>query len=46
MVDLTTSDTTITVVATAAFPTAGRIDIGTELITYTGKTATQFFRLC
>ena len=34
--------TTITVVSTSAFPTSGRIDIGTELITYTGKTATDF----
>jgi hypothetical protein len=34
--------TTITVVSTAAFPSSGRIDIGTELITYTSKNATQF----
>jgi hypothetical protein len=34
--------TTITVVSTSAFPTSGRIDIGTELITYTGKTPTTF----
>ena len=39
--------TTITVTSTAAFPTGsvsapGRIDIDTELITYTGKTATTF----
>ena len=33
---------TITVVSTSAFPAAGRLDIGTELITYTGKTATDF----
>jgi hypothetical protein len=39
---LNNSDTTITVDATAAFPTSGRIDIGTELITYTGKTGTTF----
>jgi hypothetical protein len=34
--------TTITVVSTSAFPSSGRIDIGTELITYTSKNATQF----
>jgi hypothetical protein len=34
--------TTITVNSTSAFPTSGRLDIGTELITYTGKTATDF----
>jgi hypothetical protein len=34
--------TTITVVSTSAFPASGRIDIGTELITYTSKNATQF----
>ena len=34
--------TTITVDSTAAFPSSGRIDIGTELITYTSKNATQF----
>jgi hypothetical protein len=34
--------TTITVVSTSAFPTSGRLDIGTELITYTGKTPTTF----
>jgi hypothetical protein len=34
--------TTIIVVSTSAFPTSGRIDIGTELITYTGKTPTTF----
>jgi len=34
--------TTITVASTSAFPTSGRLDIGTELITYTGKTATDF----
>jgi hypothetical protein len=36
------SATTITVDSTAAFPTTGRLDIDTELITYTGKTATDF----
>jgi len=39
---LNNSDTTITVDATVAFPTTGRINIGTELITYTGKTGTTF----
>ena len=39
---LNNSATTITVDATAAFPTSGRIDIDTELITYSGKTATTF----
>jgi len=39
---LNSSATTITVDATAAFPTSGRIDIDTELITYSGKTATTF----
>ena len=34
--------TTITVQSTATFPNAGRIIIDTELIDYTGKTATQF----
>jgi len=34
--------TTITVTSTSAFPSTGRIDIGTELITYTSKNATQF----
>jgi hypothetical protein len=36
------SVTTITVVSAAAFPASGRIDIDTELITYTSKSATQF----
>jgi hypothetical protein len=36
------TDVTITVVSTTLFPTAGTIDIGTELITYTGKTPTTF----
>jgi hypothetical protein len=34
--------TTITVTSAAAFPSAGRIDIDSELITYTSKSATQF----
>ena len=34
--------TTITVNSASAFPASGRIDIGTELITYTSKNATQF----
>ncbi len=34
--------TTITVNSASAFPSSGRIDIGTELITYTSKNATQF----
>jgi hypothetical protein len=34
--------TTITVASASAFPSSGRIDIGTELITYTSKNATQF----
>jgi hypothetical protein len=36
------SQTTITVDSTSNFPAAGRIDIDTELITYTSKNATQF----
>jgi len=36
------SVTTITVASTSAFPSSGRIDIDTELITYTSKNATQF----
>jgi hypothetical protein len=36
------SVTTITVDATSAFPSSGVIDIDSELITYTGKTATDF----
>ena len=36
------TDATITVVSTTGFPAAGTIDIGTELITYTAKTATTF----
>ena len=34
--------TTITVTSATTFPTSGRIDIDTELITYTGTTATTF----
>lgn len=34
--------TTITVVSTTGFPTAGDITIGSEVITYTGTTATTF----
>ena len=33
---------TITVDSTTGFPTAGTLDIGTELITYTAKTGTDF----
>jgi len=36
------SVTTITVTSTSSFPTSGTIDIDTELITYSGKNATQF----
>ena len=36
------STTTITVDATASFPSSGTILIGSELITYTGKTSTTF----
>jgi hypothetical protein len=36
------SVTTITVDATSSFPSSGVIDIDSELITYTGKTATDF----
>ena len=39
---LNNSATTITVDDTTGFPAAGIIDIGTELITYTAKTATDF----
>ena len=39
---LNNSSPTVTVDTTAAFPTSGRIDIDTELITYSGKTATTF----
>jgi hypothetical protein len=34
--------TTITVNSTSSFPSSGTLDIGTELITYTSKNATQF----
>ena len=36
------SVTTITVVSTAGFPTAGELRITSEIITYTGKTPTTF----
>ena len=42
---ISNTTTTITVVSTTGFPTPppnGRIDIGTELISYTGKTSTTF----
>ena len=39
---LNNSNPTVTVDTTAAFPTSGRIDIDSELITYAGKTATTF----
>ena len=39
---ITNSQTTIPVVSTSGFSTAGSIIIGMELITYTGKTATSF----
>ena len=38
----TSGDTTIIVDSTTGFPASGRINIGTELITYTAKTATDF----
>ena len=38
----TSSATTITVVSTTAFPSSGTIQIDSEEITYTGKTATTF----
>ena len=41
-VDPGAAGTTITVQSTATFPNAGRISIDSELITYTGKNATQF----
>jgi hypothetical protein len=40
--DITNADTTIPVVSTAEFLSAGTILIGSEVITYTGKTATSF----
>ncbi len=40
--NLVAAGTTITVQSTATFPNAGRIIIDSELITYTGKNATQF----
>jgi hypothetical protein len=39
---ITDSATTITVDSAASFPASGRIDIDSELITYTSKNATQF----
>lgn len=39
---ISNTDTTIVVVSTSGFSTAGAIIIGTEIITYTGKTATSF----
>jgi hypothetical protein len=36
------NDTTINVVSTTGFSTAGALFIGAELVTYTGKTATSF----
>jgi hypothetical protein len=39
---LTTSATTITVDSTTNFPSAGKLIIGTEVVNYTGKTATTF----
>jgi len=39
---LLVSDTTITVLSTSGFPTAGTLLIGTEQITYTGTTSTTF----
>ena len=41
-VAINNSVTTITVDSTTGFPATGRIDIDTELITYTGITATTF----
>lgn len=41
-VALTDVATTITVTSTADFPSAGNLKINSELITYTGKTATTF----
>jgi hypothetical protein len=38
----TSGDTTIIVDSTAGFPASGILDIGTELITYTAKTGTDF----
>jgi hypothetical protein len=40
--NITNADTTIPVVSTAEFLSAGTILIGAELISYTGKTATSF----
>ncbi|HUW12379.1 MAG TPA: hypothetical protein VM537_21820, partial [Anaerolineae bacterium] len=38
---ITAADTTIGLNSTAAIPSAGSLKIGTELVTYTGKTATD-----
>lgn len=40
--DISDSDTTITVFSTTVFPTTGTLYVGTEFITYTGKTSTTF----
>lgn len=40
--DLNSTATTIVVASTAAFSSSGLIAIGTELISYTGKTSTSF----
>ena len=39
---ITNSDTTLTVDTTTGFPTSGTLLIGTEEMTYTGKTSTTF----
>ncbi|NBR61016.1 MAG: hypothetical protein EBT86_05080, partial [Actinobacteria bacterium] len=39
---LSTSATTITVTSTEGFPEAGKLVIGTEVVTYTSKTSTTF----
>jgi trimeric autotransporter adhesin len=39
---ITNTDTTIPVVTTSGFSTAGAVIIGAELITYSGKTSTSF----
>ena len=43
--DLLVDGTTANVVSTTGFTTAGTIKIGTEIITYSGKTATTFTNL-
>ena len=40
--DVSISDTTINVSSTDGFPSSGYINIGTDKISYTGKTATSF----